>query len=86
MPNPDASPCFIYQQAAVLGQYYVTDVAITLTVQTQLIDPVTKAYQLETKALLNVSPRNVFHAWTLASLGLNNRIQPIPPQVALLLP
>lgn len=86
MPNPDGSPCFIYQQAPVLAQYYVVDVAITLTVQTQLIDPVTKQYQLETKALLNVSPRNVFHAWTLASLGINNRIQPIPPQIAALLP
>jgi prepilin-type N-terminal cleavage/methylation domain-containing protein len=86
MPNPDNSPCFIYQQAAVLGQYYVIDVAITLTVQTQLIDPVTKQFQLETKALLNVSPRNVFHAWTLASLGIANRIQPIPPTVAALLP
>ncbi len=86
MPNPDGSPCFTYQQAMVLGTYYVTDVAITLTVQTQQIDPVTKQYQTETKALLNVSPRNVFHAWTLASLGVNKRIQPIPPQVALLLP
>jgi prepilin-type N-terminal cleavage/methylation domain-containing protein len=86
MPNPDGSPCFTYQQAAVLGQYYVTDVAITLTVQTQQIDPVTKRFQTETKALLNVSPRNVFHAWTLASLSVNKRIQPIPPQVALLLP
>jgi hypothetical protein len=84
--NPDASPCFTYQTQVVSGTYYVTDVAITLTVQTQLIDPVTKQYQKETKALLNVSPRNVFHAWTLASLGINNRIQPIPPQVALLLP
>jgi hypothetical protein len=86
MPNPDGSPCFTYQTAIVGTTYYVTDVAITLTVQTQLIDPVTKAFQTETKALLNVSPRNVFHAWTLSSLGINNRIQPIPPQVALLLP
>ena len=86
MPNPDGSPCFIYQQASVLSQYYVVDVAITLTVQTQLIDPVTKQYQLETKALLNVSPRNVFHAWTLASLGINHRIQPLPPEVLALLP
>lgn len=86
MPNPDASPCFIYQTALVGTSYYVTDVAITLTVQTQLLDPVTKRFQLETKALLNVSPRNVFHAWTVASLGINNRIQPIPPKVAALLP
>ena len=86
MPNPDGSPCFIYQTALVGLTYYVTDVAITLTVQTQLLDPVTKQYQLETTALLNVSPRNVFHAWSVASLGINNRIQPIPPKVAALLP
>ena len=85
-PSSSPTPCFIYQTAQVGTAYYVTDVAITLTVQTQLIDPVTKAFQLETKALLNVSPRNVFHAWTVASLGINNRIQPIPPKVAALLP
>jgi prepilin-type N-terminal cleavage/methylation domain-containing protein len=86
MPNPDGSPCFTYQTAMVGLTYYVVDVAITLTVQTQLIDQVTKQYQLETKALLNVSPRNVFHAWSLSSLGINHRIQPIPPEVAALLP
>ena len=61
--------------------YFVTDVAITLTVQTQLIDPVTKQFQTETKALLNVSPRNVFNAWQLAGLGIYERVQPIPPSV-----
>jgi prepilin-type N-terminal cleavage/methylation domain-containing protein len=86
MPNPGGSPCFTYQYQLVSSQYYVTDVAITLTVQTQLIDPVTKQYQTETKALLNVSPRNVFNAWTLASLGITNRVQRIPHQVELLLP
>lgn len=97
MPNPDGSACFTYQTVAVgidddmnsttplVTTYFVTDVAITLTVQTQLIDPVTKQFQLETKALLNVSPRNVFNAWTLASLGVANRIQPIPPSVTTLL-
>ena len=56
----------------------MTDVAITLTVQTQLIDPVTEQFQTETKALLNVSPRNVFNAWAMASLGITDRIQPMP--------
>jgi prepilin-type N-terminal cleavage/methylation domain-containing protein len=98
MPNPDASACFTYQTLGVtidddgdpatpaVMTYFVTDVAITLTVQTQILDPVTKQFQTETKALLNVSPRNVFHAWTLASLGLSDRIQPMPPTVTLLLP
>ena len=47
--------------------------------QTQVIDPVTKQYQTETKALLNVSPRNVFNAWMNESLGLTERIQATPP-------
>jgi len=84
--NPNSTPCFTYQTAIVGTNIYVTDVAITLTVQTQRIDPVTKRYQTETKALLNVSPRNTFNAWQMASLGISNRIQPIPPSIAALLP
>jgi prepilin-type N-terminal cleavage/methylation domain-containing protein len=88
--NPDGSPCFTYQTANLMVNgvqtYFVTDVAITLTVQTQLRDPITKQFQTETKALLNVSPRNVFNAWTMASLGIFNRIQPTPATVTALLP
>ncbi|HYT65968.1 MAG TPA: type II secretion system protein [Vicinamibacterales bacterium] len=84
--NPNGTDCFTYQTATVSGTTFVTDVAITLTVQTQLIDPITKQYQTETKALLNVSPRNVFNAWLLASLGINDRIQPMPPSITALLP
>jgi hypothetical protein len=65
---------------------FILDVAITLTVRTQTLDPVTRQYQTETKALLNVSPRNVFNTWQHAGLGLRNRIQPIPPTVQALLP
>src|SRR5207244_12449955 len=90
--NPDGNPpaCFTYQTTALSVQgtpfTFVTDVAITLTVQTQQVDPVTKQYQTETKALLNVSPRNVFNVWQLASLGINDRVQPTPPSVTSLLP
>jgi len=68
-PNPpDASgvarPCFQYQWTTLTVQgapfTFVLDVAVTLTVWTQSLDPITKQYQTETKALLNVSPRNVF--------------------------
>lgn len=89
-PNPDGSPCFTYQVQGIningTMTYFVTDVAITLTVQTQVIDRVTKQFQTETKALLNVSPRNVFNAWQLASLGIYERVQPVPSSVTLLLP
>lgn len=84
--NPGLTPCFTYQTAVVGGNFYVTDVAITLTVETQQIDATTKQKQTETKALLNVSPRNTFNAWQMASLGIAKRLQPMPPSVAALLP
>lgn len=83
--NPQGTPCFTYQTAVVGPNTYVTDVAITLTVQTQDIDPVTRLFQTETKTLLNVSPRNVFNTWELASLGISSRIQPMPASVQALL-
>jgi prepilin-type N-terminal cleavage/methylation domain-containing protein len=62
----NAVPCFTYQvqtleaaNAVANDMVFVTDVAVTLTVDTQEADPVTHAVQRETKALLNVSPRNV---------------------------
>jgi hypothetical protein len=83
--NPNGSACFTYQQQGVNGDDYVTDVAVTLTVQTQLVDAVTKAFQTETKALLNVSPRNVFNTWELASSGYVDRKQPTPASITTLL-
>ena len=76
-----ALPCFQYQMDT-FGNY-VLDVAITLTVQTQQIDPITRQYQKETKALLNVSPRNVIGAWQAAGVdGVNvNRVQPMPDNI-----
>ncbi len=86
LPNPGGTPCFSYQQKTVGANTYVIDVAVTLTVQTQNPDPQTEQFQRETKALLNVSPRNVFEAWQLASDLVMNRIQPMPPSVTALLP
>jgi hypothetical protein len=90
-PNPpdaggSARPCFKYQWVSISGQQYVLDVAITLTVQTQQLDPITRTYQQETKALLNVSPRNVFNTWMMAGLNEKERIQSTPASVAALLP
>jgi prepilin-type N-terminal cleavage/methylation domain-containing protein len=91
LANPDGSNCFTYQRkrvgASTTGSDdYVVNVAVTLTVQTEMVDPKTKQYQTETKALLNVSPRNVFEGWQLASAGVTTRIQPMPPSVTALLP
>ena len=83
--NPNGSACFTYQPQTVNGDTYVTDVAVTLTVQTQQLDPTTNSYQTETKALLNVSPRNVFNTWELASGGYTDRKQATPQTVTSLL-
>ena len=83
--NPNGTPCFTYQQKAVSGNTYVVGVAITLTVESRDVDPITGQRQRESKALLNVSPRNVFNVWQNASLLMNNRIQPTPPTVTALL-
>jgi prepilin-type N-terminal cleavage/methylation domain-containing protein len=85
VPNPGGAPCFTYEQKTVGAFTYVIDVAITLTVRTQQIDPVTKQFQTETKALLNVSPRNVFNAWELASAQVTTHVQPTPASVQALL-
>jgi hypothetical protein len=85
-PAGNAVPCFTYQTRTVGTNDYVTDVAITMTVRTQIPDPKTRLYQNETKALLNISPRNVVNAWVLASHAFPNRVQPIPPTVTSLLP
>jgi hypothetical protein len=66
---------------------FVTDVAVTLTVQTSNPDPQVPLingqpnYQRETKALLNVSPRNVYNAYEFAFLDYLNRVQPTPMMI-----
>ena len=91
-PNGAAVPCFTYQlqtregvNAAAKDMAFVTDVAVTLTVQTSNPDPQEPTlangqpnYQRETKALLNVSPRNVYNAFEFAFLDYTNRVQPTP--------
>lgn len=88
--NPDNTACFQYQTATITvngtDYTFVLDVAVTLTVETQQVDPITKVRQTETKALLNVSPRNVFDAWAYGGMGYTNRIQATPATVINLLP
>lgn len=90
IPTPGGTPCFTYQTTSMTVQgtpfTFVLDVAVTLTVETQQRDPVTKQFQTETKALLNVSPRNVYNAWMLASIGYTDRIQSTPATITGLLP
>ncbi len=80
-PTGALVPCFTYQVITVglnAEFVFVTDVAVTLTVQTPLQDPQTHQFQNETKALLNVSPRNVFNAFLLARQDITNRVQIMP--------
>jgi len=94
--NPDGTGCFTYEPSPLpvvnvvfngvsTPTTFVLDVAITLTVKTQMKDPITNLFQNETKALLNVSPRNVFNVWQLASAGIFNRVQQMPSTVTNLL-
>jgi Tfp pilus assembly protein PilV len=83
--NGNAVPCFAYQVQSLGGGLCVTDVAVTLTVQTQNKDPQTGQFQQETKALLNVAPRNVVEVYDTASLTDPMRAQVIPPTVTALL-
>ena len=84
--NPDNAPCFTYQEETIANNVFVIGVAITLTVQSEEKDPITGEFQQESKALLNVSPRNVFNAWQMYSLQVENRVQPTPPATLLLFP
>jgi len=91
LPNPNdlnnnAVPCFTYQVQPLGSGYVVTDVAVTLTVQPQNPDPQTGALVPETKALLNISPRNVFEVFDTAKLVDPLRAQPMPGSVTNLLP
>jgi prepilin-type N-terminal cleavage/methylation domain-containing protein len=82
LPNPSSAACFNYEELQKGGNTYDVDVSVTLTVQTQYLDPQTQQVQKETKALLNVSPRNIFEGYELAAGGVTNRIQPMPTSVA----
>jgi prepilin-type N-terminal cleavage/methylation domain-containing protein len=84
--NPNNTACFQYQTDVIGPTAFVLDVAITLTVNTQQIDPITRQLQTETKALLNISPRNVFNAWELVGQNYASRVQATPASITSLLP
>ena len=83
--NGNPVPCFAYQIQNLGSGLCVTDIAVTLTVQTQNKDPQTGQFQTETKALLNIAPRNVVEVYDTASLVDPTRAQVIPPSASALL-
>jgi len=86
LTNPNTVPCFNYGVQPFGAGTVVTDVAVTLTVQTPNPDPSNGQFQVETKALLNVSPRNIFEVWDTSNLIDPTRAQAMPPSVTALLP
>ena len=86
VPNPGNAACFTYQPEVVTGRTFITGVAVTLSVRSQQRDYYSKAFQQATKTLLNVSPRNIFLVWSMESIGVTNRLQPMPASILALLP
>ena len=84
--NPGNAACFTYQTEVVMPNTYVTGVAVTLSVRSQQKDHFSKTFQQATKTLLNVSPRNIFLVWSMVSIGVTNRLQPMPASILALLP
>jgi prepilin-type N-terminal cleavage/methylation domain-containing protein len=85
IPNPNNTPCFQYTQytAGAAGTPVVTNVGLTISVQSLKPDPHTGQYLKMTKSFLDLSPRNVLAAFELANAALTTRLQPTPPNVLL---
>ena len=69
--------------AVQVGQSYITNVAVTLSVRTTQVDPQTKAYLTMTKSFLNLTPRNILAGLELANVPFTDRLQPRPPNLPL---
>jgi prepilin-type N-terminal cleavage/methylation domain-containing protein len=82
IPNPGSTACFQYTTVTVGGNTYVTNVGLTLSVQTLTVDPQTQAYLSMTKSFLDLSPRNILAGYELANAGITNRLQAAPANVA----
>ncbi len=87
--NPNGTACFQYttQTATVNGTTYtfVTNVAITLSVETTTRDLQTGQFLTMTKSLLNVAPRNVLMGLeaATASTPVPTVLEPTPPNLPL---
>lgn len=84
LTNPGGTPCFTYTSQVVGGNTFVTNVAVTLSVQATYRDPQTGQPMTMTKSLLNVAPRNVLMGLELATAAppVLTRLQPTPPNLA----
>jgi len=81
--NPDGAPCFRYSSTTAAGYTFITNVGVTLTVQTLQADPQTGQASTMTNTFDNLSPRNVLAGLELAQAGVLQVLQPTPPGVPL---
>jgi prepilin-type N-terminal cleavage/methylation domain-containing protein len=81
--NPDGTACFQYTTATAGSYTFVTNVGITLSVQTSVADPQTGQFLTMTKSLLNLAPRNVLIGLELANVPFTARLQPTPTNLPL---
>ena len=86
----DEIPCFAYfgdyNSPVPLNSYALT-VGITLSVQGKYPDPQTGNYDRVTKALLQISPRNINMAYQISSelAGADDVVPPTPPVIKTML-
>lgn len=83
MSNPGGTPCFQYSTKTVGSYTFVTNVAVTLSVQSAVPDPQTGVYLTMTKSFLNLAPRNVLAGVELANASQFNLLQSTPPNLPL---
>jgi prepilin-type N-terminal cleavage/methylation domain-containing protein len=78
------SGCFLYTiSPPVNGYTFVTSVAVTLSIRTSSVDPVTHSYLTMAKSFMNLTPRNVLGGMELANAQFTDRLQPTPPNLPL---
>jgi hypothetical protein len=84
IPNPGGTPCFQYTSYPVgtPSNTYVTNVGLTISVQSLARDPQTQAYLTMTKSFLDLSPRNILAGFEIGNAGLTTRLQAQPPNVS----
>jgi prepilin-type N-terminal cleavage/methylation domain-containing protein len=84
-PSLVGTPCFQYTSYSVgtPSNTYVTNVGLTISVQSLKRDPQTNQYLSMTKSFLDMAPRNVMAAYELGNAALANRLQAAPPNVTL---
>jgi prepilin-type N-terminal cleavage/methylation domain-containing protein len=86
IPNPGGTPCFQYSTNTItIGATtytFVTNVGLTLSVQSLAVDLGTQQYLTMTKSFLDLSPRNVLTGFEAANAGDSAWLQAQPPNVS----